>query len=199
MTSKIIILLGRRGCGKTEYAKHILKSLKRYIILDPIDEYKDGLKIYNFDELSNLIMKYRFNDELRLSYTPSFNEDTQICFQGLCKVIYAMGNITFVVEEIGTFMTATSCAKQFLSLVRLSRHKDINLISITQRATDIPRLLRSQATEIISFQQIEPRDLKYLKEFLNTDTIEKIRHFKNYEYLSYQSDGKITYHKPLNL
>jgi hypothetical protein len=142
-------------------------------------------------------MKERFNPYMKITYSPD-EEDINYIFYVTCKMIYEVGDMCFVVEEIGRFVTAISFPKSFDRLVRSSRHKNIELVGITQRATDIPRILRSQATKICTFQQIESGDLKYLKQFLEVDDVNRIRGFGKFEYLEYLDTGQKTYkiHKP---
>lgn len=196
MNSEIILVFGRRGSGKTVFCKqNLIPDMKRVIIFDPHKEYvKEGMQIVDYNLFSNVVLKMRFNPYLKICYYPE-EEDIKFIFSTVCKMIYELGDINFIIEEVGRFVTALSFPISFDKLIRGSRHRNVNIIGITQRATDVPRIVRSQATKIISFQQIEPKDIKYLSEFLDNDTVEKVRQFNQFEYLEYDSTGKIEFKK----
>jgi len=192
--SEITLILGRRGCGKTTLAKTMLAQKKRLIIFDPHGEYKIGLVARDFKEFSSYLLKERFNPNMKITYVID-EEDINFIFYMTCKMVYEIPDCTFVIEEIGRFVTPISFPKSFDRLIRFSRHKDISIIGITQRATDIPRILRSQANMICTFQQIESGDLKYLEKFLDADDIKAIRAFDKFEYLEFMDTGRKTIKK----
>lgn len=191
-TNKIDIVVGRRGCGKTTLAKNLIRSARRLIILDPMCEYNIGIRVNNFSQFAATVLRYRFNDDVKITYFPQDELDIHYIFKRICNVIYEFKNVTFVVEELGLYMGATSFPASFKRLVMGSRHQRVNIIGITQRATDIPRNLRSQADSVATFQQTEPGDIEYISKFMNAEKIKLISNLKVGHYLEWRPDGSTT-------
>ena len=94
-----------------------------------------------------------------------------------------------MVEEIDCYCTAYEISDMFAAIVQRGRHKNISLISVTQRPYGINRLLTSQAKEIYVFNTNEPRDREYLRTLLGQEMDVKLDALKQYEYVHWQ-DGK---------
>jgi hypothetical protein len=103
--------------------------------------------------------------------------------------------LCFCVEEIDSFISKNPAGLDysFLNIVQRGRHKNIELIAITQRPFAIPPILRSQTKVFYSFCQIEARDIDWYKNIYG-DQAEELRNLKTFEYLSYDN-GKVTREK----
>jgi len=189
--SEIILIIGRRGCGKTTLAKDFIKDKNRLIILDTMKEYNIGYLADKYIDFAKYVYKNRYNDYMKVSYYPT-EKSIKAVFDVICDMLWEMSNITFVIEELARFMNSKSYPESFDRLTRASRHKCINIYGITQRAVDIPVLLRSQSNKICTFQQIEVADVNYLKQLFDATDIKKIRNFDKFEYLEYLDNGEKT-------
>lgn len=99
--------------------------------------------------------------------------------------------MTFLCEEIDTFLShnAEALPEYFLHLVQRGRHRDIEMIGITQRPYAIPPILRSQAKEVYVFRQYEQRDVEFFRPILRERT-DEITTLKDFEFLHWNG-GKI--------
>lgn len=194
----ISLAVGRKGCGKSTLAKALMKGSKRLIVLDPQCEYDIGLQVNNFNQFTEAIQKYRFSEDVKIRYFPQDKKDSKFMFSLICDIVYDFADVTFVIEELGYFMSATSFPASFARLVMGSRHQRVNIIGVTQRATKIPRDLRSQADVIYTFQQIEPGDVKYISEFMDLKNVNRVRGLTNHNFIEWLPDGTTTV-KRLNL
>lgn len=185
----ISLVVGRKGCGKSTLAKALAKGVKRLIILDPQSEYDVGLRVNNFNQFTEALQKYRFNDDVKIRYFPQDKKDAKFMFSLICDVVYDFADVTFLIEELGYFMSATSFPASFARLVMGSRHQRVNIIGVTQRATKIPRDLRSQADVIYTFQQVEPGDVKYISEFMEMRNVNRVRSLTNHNFIEWLPDG----------
>jgi len=188
--NEVTIVVGRKGCGKSTLSASLIKSVRRVVVLDPQNEYNVGVKVNSLHAFVDVITRYRFSDDMKITYFPEDMTNRKKWFDGICKIVYAVGNLTFVIEELGLFMSATSFPEEFAKLVMSSRHKRINIVGITQRATKIPRDLRSQADKIYTFHQVEPLDLKYIAEYMEAGNVSRIRSLSDHHYLLWFPDGK---------
>ena len=185
----ITLIVGRKGCGKSTLAGSLIKTARRLVVLDPQCEYEIGVKVNNFHDFADMVSRYRFSEDFKICYFPQDMTNRKKWFDVICGVVYNAGNLTFVVEELGIFMSATSFPEEFAKLVMTSRHKRISIIGITQRATKIPRDLRSQADRIYTFHQVEPIDLKYISEFMEMENVNRIKSLTNHNYILWLPDG----------
>ena len=170
---QIIIVYGKTGTGKTSLAQKIIAEKKRVIIIDPKDEYEDGLIFSNLLDLFQFMISYnpkefkficRFESDLEHEYLFS-----------LCQVIE---DVLLVVEEAEIYISPFAKSSTFLDLCRYGRHHNISILGIARRSSELSINFRSLVTRLISFKQTEPRDLKIMEE-LGFKDIDKL---PEYEY-----------------
>lgn len=176
--NKIILILGKRGSGKTTLTKKIISEYEKDLIIwDFIGEYK-GVVIKTFDDFCWYMAKRkvenkRINAILRLPI-----ED----FDGVCGVICAVKDVLFVIEEVDSVSSASYVSKGLGFMIRYGRHWGISMMATSRRPADIPRLLTSQTNTLYCFRFIEPRDLDYLRQYASVG-IEELQNLGEYEYV----------------
>lgn len=183
---KIGLIFGKRGSGKSYLANQMIRNEKRLIVFDTMSEYKEGIVFgtEDFDQFCEF-WKSVHNRKFRLIYRP-IRPDVEIEY--IAELVYKLGDVTFLVEEIDCYCSAYQISDQFANIVQRGRHKNITLIGISQRPYGIHRLLTSQAKEIYIFNTNEPRDREYLKTLLSSEIESKLDQLKQYEYIYWQ-DG----------
>lgn len=189
---KIVLITGQRGSGKSTYGKHKLKEYSRIIIFDTLGEYsKFGVVCETLKELAEF-WDSKKDGNFKIVYQPLNPFDD---FPILCDLVFSCGDMCFYVEEIDTFLASNTQGLdvEFLNLVQRGRHKNVELIGITQRPYSIPPILRSQAKIFVCFKQTESRDIDYLKNIFGQEA-EKIRNLETFEYLKYE-EGIINHSK----
>lgn len=84
-------------------------------------------------------------------------------FEEFCFEIYRRGNLTVAIEEVSLVCSSpSSMPAEFGRLVRLSRHRNINICWTAQRFAEVPRTLTALTDVFAIFQVTEPRDLDAL-------------------------------------
>ena len=190
---KVILILGQRGSGKSYLAGEMLACYSRYLIYDTLGEYSRGVIFLSLAELKAFWGK-TYSGNFRLIYQPvNPIED----FDEVCDLVYELGDMMFLVEEIDTFCSSQTISTSFANIIQRGRHKDITLIGVSQRPYGINRLITSQAKEIYSFLHREPRDVDYLKFFIGSEA-ERVRSLPRYHYLLWQGGKGIIIRKGLN-
>ncbi len=189
---KIILLLGKRGGGKSYLARSMLKQYDRYLVFDTIGEYSaEGVCFQNLKELGEFWEKY-VDKKFRLIYQPLnpykiVEEETgKTEFDLICELVWDCENMALIVEEMDAFCSPMAISDSFANIVQRGRHRNITLIGISQRPYGINRLISSQAKEIYSFIMTEPRDIEYLSQYVGKD-VEQIRELKEYSYLKWDA------------
>jgi len=175
MQSKVILVLGKRGSGKTYFTKTvILKRIRRPIfIFDPLGEYP-GTKL-NLKQIIAYIRKRKLPAIINF-FSESDQEE-----EAFYRLIYKLGNCSLVMEEADIYTNPQYISPGLANLLKRGRHKNIDMVFITRRPAEINRLVSAQATTIISFFQNEPRDLQWLKIWAGQESI-KVQNLQPYEY-----------------
>ena len=192
--NEIITILGKKGGGKTSLAASFTNSLTRLIIFDYNREYEKGLIVTNPVTLSKELQKY-YESAFRIIYRP---DDTLLIdehFDGFARIAYAMSNYTLVIEEIDLVTTAGFMPDGLHKIINYGRHKGIDLIGLSRRAFKVPRDLTSNSDKVMIAGPLnEPRDIKYLADFMDSADAEKVKTLKREdgkgaEFLEWSTDG----------
>lgn len=179
----IISIFGKKGTGKSYLVKNkIIKRFKRIVIFDTQNEYDlaESEFLGNNAICNNVndfifILKYLYDEE-KFKIICKFQEIDEITIA--LNLIYELGKISVVIEE-GHLLENRK--KDILyKIYTTGRHKNINLISTSQRFASVSRELTSQSDIIISFRQTEKIDLNVIKFY--TDEWESIKELKNHRY-----------------
>lgn len=184
---KIILIFGKRGSGKSFLADKVIATEPRLMVFDTMGEYKNGI-VFGAEEFEPCLDFWRqtYRERFRLIYQP-IKPDAEI--DDICSLVYTLGNMCFLVEEIDCFCTSHQISNNFASIIQRGRHKNITLIGVTQRPFGINRLLTSQAKEIYVFNTNEPRDREYLRNLLGQEIDAKLDALEQYQYVKWE-DGK---------
>lgn len=184
MVSEIILIFGKRGSGKTTLTQSLIQDEARLIIFDPLHEYNAfGKTFIDNDDLISYL-KDKSDTFFRITYQPDLPSEN---FDFICEVVYCLYDVVFVCEEvdIGTRGLTGFTPPPLERLICQGRHKNISIIAITRRSPEIPKMLTSQASKIISFCQHEPNDIEYLTKATNKDFADRLKGLKDYQYLVY--------------
>ena len=127
------------------------------MVVDALAEY-DGICIESFENFVEYFREFH-PDSFRLVCRFSSDLDLEYLF----KALFEIGNATLVVEEAEIYISPYAKSGSFLRLVRYGRHKNINIIGVARRATELSMDFRAQTNRIISFTQTEPRDIQALE------------------------------------
>jgi len=184
----IRLVLGKRGSGKSFYVKQESLKANRVLIYDTIGEYSGyGVTVSDLDELIEYWLKIH-DKNFRIVYQPLRPAQE---FDDVCDLVYACGDMVFIAEEIDIFTTNYDLSESFANIIQRGRHRNIDFFGVSQRPYRINRTVSSQAKEIITFIQTEPRDLEYLRLYMGSDHIDKISNLPEYHYFKWTSGGVI--------
>jgi len=161
-------IVGMRGRGKTSLAAEIMASQKRdqIFVYDYMAEFRE-FQIDGYLEVTlNSVPFEQFSNDVW--------ERSRI---GISTLV--------VLDEIGAYGKIGSqdhpCINHFYTL---GRHKDIDLIGISQRFYTLPPTCRSQTDIFHVFQITELRDRQYLKGLVSAQVLETIIRLRQFEYIN---------------
>lgn len=191
--NKIIFVVGKKSYGKSYFVKtKILPTLNRKIIFDVMSEYdleenKDAyyaLKIdtfyaYSFDDFFDY-----FSEKFNENFSIVLRLDSQSELEQCLKLIYKVGHCSLIIEEIHLLDSGKDSILH--KMYTTGRHKNINIVGVSQRFSNVSRTFTSQCDYIISFRQTEPLDLKIAKE-INAESAAKLAKLDVGEFLILQN------------
>lgn len=184
---KVILVMGKRGSGKTYLVERLIRKERRLFIWDRMSEYRQGV-VFTAEEKEDFQKFFAkvYRKQFRIIYRPLHPVPEMAWISDL---VYALGNLTFVVEEIDSICTSYVLDERFEAIVNRGRHRNIKLIGVTPAPFGIHRDLTRQAKEIYVFNTKEPRDIQYLKALLGQEVEGKLSALEQYQYVKWE-DGK---------
>ena len=112
-------------------------------------------------------------------------------FSEVCRVVLALSNLTFVIEEIHYFANARGYKTPYLeTIICGGRHQGIGLIVLTRRPSTTHADLKSNASYIVIFNMTYNLDIEYVGEWIGLSKTEyaKIKELPKYHSLLYDVD-----------
>lgn len=143
----VVAAFGGTGTGKSAWIKSGLRSVKpsRLLIWDPMEEYAEHGDV--FSSQAELIEAVRHASEFQAIYRPGDQLSTfGAKFDRLCRLAWALGNLTFVVDELADVTTPTRAPDAWGAITRRGRHRGIRCIAASQRPASVDKSLFSNLT-----------------------------------------------------
>jgi hypothetical protein len=161
----VMVVLGRKGSGKSTLVDEVVAEHPRVIIIDSLAEYPKrttrGWKTaQGKQECLDLMLAHAGKRSYRLALrTLDVEENLQ-----LMEMAYEYPRGLLVVEETSLYAKSNYLPHAIAQLVRYGRHREIDQIYVARRPSELARDLTAQADLIVTFEQREPRDIKYLRD-----------------------------------
>lgn len=168
MQTEVILAVGKRGTGKTTWARKFVQDKTRVLVADAGFAEFPFHETSNFSELCTILSRGFF----RVCYTPLSWE-----WPHLLNAAMAAGRdggpIWLVLEEASRLPSPRAC-EEYERLLIQGRHYQVNLLALSTRPAHLPPDYRSQATRVIAFRQHEARDLDYLAGIIGNDNAARL-------------------------
>ena len=146
---KVVLIIGKRGSGKSYLANRLLADRHRCFTYDCMGDFAEGVVFeYNhFAELSTF-WKGHYKDRFRIIYRPLWPARQ---LELPAAMAWELGNLTFVIEEAAECCQPQQVKENVAKLVRMGRHRSIEVVAITQRPYELDIMFRSQAKVMYVF------------------------------------------------
>ena len=171
--NRIVGVVGRKGSGKSTKMREILERCRRLFVMDPMGEHS-----WIPNRFSDVRQAYQF---LGWASTQQYCAGALIPqrslekeFAVLAELVYLSGNLTFGVEEVPMFCQPSYLPPQFDRIVRLGRHRKINLVWTAQRMAEVARRLTAATDVFVLFAHTEPRDLDAIAERCGSEVAKQL-------------------------
>ena len=186
-----ILVLGQRGCGKSHLAKNLQNLWPRKVVIDSLNEYKDGYIVHNFYDFADTLPAMHETKQKEVVIVYQFDFESHISeaeFTQVIRLCYYLGNIQIVVEEVQLYATPHNIPKYLENALLTGRHQNLSLMFTSQRPGAVNKTLFSQCSHIFVGRISEGNDLKYLSSILNQDA-DKLISLADRRFLYFSKDG----------
>jgi len=202
MTNEIVVILGKKGSGKTVMAREIVKGQSRLVVYDPMRQFSDcGAVITSRASLIRYLWENR-RGRFRAVYQPHIGLDDRDVvreeFREVCRYMNAIQNVWFMVDEIDNCLDPRDRQNgYFKNIVQRGRHDRISIVATTIRYTDVQRGLTAQADKIICFHTHEPSDIEYFRAYFGA-LADDLPMLPPYHFVMYEK-GQASRHEPISI
>jgi hypothetical protein len=179
----IVIVFGRRGCGKTFLTRKLAQHQARVCAWDFMDEYGPMANYFDGD-LEGFAYFLEASEGKQFAaarYIPL--SDVASEFDEFCRKLWSAGNFVVVIEEAAEVCSAGAMPSGMGRLVRQGRHKGLGILATTQRLSEVSRTLTALASVFVGFSTTEPRDLAALSERTTPEFAEQVKALPAHEFL----------------
>jgi len=173
LQNRIIGVVGRKGSGKSSFARRVLEHCSRLLVFDTMGEH-DWLPntFRDLDDTDQFLAWAEMQDAFAARYVPEGGLEQD--FAELADLVYHQGNMLFAVEEIPLLCGAGYLPEELGRLVRLGRHRRVSLLWTAQRIAEVSRTLTAMTDYFILFACSEPRDLDAIRDRCGAEIAEKV-------------------------
>ena len=172
--SERVFLAGKTGSGKTYLAKHLLRTFRRLIVIDPKGTLQDWkLKPWN----KAAMRKLRRGDDIRARVTFDIVKDIDDAWEALFIELYERGGGDFVVyidETYGVTNFGSRPSPGLTALYTRGREFKIGMWASTQRPLGVPLIEKSEAEHFFMFRLILKGDRQHMGEFIGEEVAWKM-------------------------
>lgn len=191
----IIFVMGKKGEGKSNAVKVLIKGVSRYIIWDYNHEHSE----LGFVVTDTATMEEAWNSRItKIVYQPQYKTDLE--FTQFINFMFKknVNNFLLIIEEINNFAESKRIIYPLQVLIRTCRHRGIGMICTSRRALGVHRDVSYNADHILVFKLHHPKDLDLLEEWMDRTKVNQIPQMKKYSFLHFNADtGETEVRSPL--
>lgn len=146
-TARVVAAIGTTGSGKSLWLKQGLaaKMPARLLVWDPQGEYSAFGRTYV--DRAALLADVRAAKSFAAIYQPGDRISLYAKrFAWFCRLAYALGRLSFVVEELADVTTPSRAPDAWSVITRKGRHKALSVYATTQRPASVDKDFFGQCT-----------------------------------------------------
>ncbi|MCK9568504.1 hypothetical protein M0R72_06155 [Candidatus Pacearchaeota archaeon] len=175
-------IVGTSGSGKSYFVKkNIIKKLliagNRLVIWDLKFEYAGktavdanygpNYKIYIAHDAKTLEEAFDGRDAQLTVVQPNMTAGSaNVNFAKVCEFVYRQHNMVFIVDELQHMQSKQQIHPALKAIVTQKRAHGVGFVGISQRFSHIHNDILSQSSNLISFAQHNPSDIKQLQDYM---------------------------------
>ncbi len=177
-----VSIVGRKGSGKSTELRRIMESLPRIVLWDPMAEHS-----WCPNPMKNIVRLREFfrwaRGKERFGARFIAHSDLPGAFDGFANLVYQAGRLVVGVEEVPMISQPNWLPDGFDRLVRLGRHRGIDLVWTAQRMSEVARRLTAATDIFILYAHREPRDVSAIAERCGVEVADRVSRLGQHEKL----------------
>lgn len=167
--ASIVAVIGASGSGKSLWIKRQLKRANdaRLLIWDPQGEYAAFGRV--FTDRAALVDAIRAGcGRFRAVYQPGDRATLYPArFDWFCRLAYAIGNLTLIVEELADVTTPQRAPDAWSVITRKGRHKGLRIVAASQRPAGVDKDFFGNCTLIHCGRLVFDNDVRTMARVLS--------------------------------
>lgn len=163
-----IALVAKTKSGKSYLGKILQRIPKRKIIVDTTYEYTPdhGQIVIGFKNFCDAVLRLSDQDSYTIIFRFDHAETNRAeIFEEICKIVFYLQDVFFVVEEIHLHSNTHSINHWLLQIATIGSHRNIGYLITTQRPSLIHKTLLTQCDHIFIGSLIDENDISYVRAF----------------------------------
>lgn len=189
LKNRIVCIAGRKGSGKSTLTREILQHSSRLFLFDTMGEHS-----WVPDQMNSLDQAWIYIADhggdpapFQGSYVAEDADDESLDtdFAEVCTAVWQSGNMTLAVEELPMLSQPNYVPPAFNRLIRLGRHRAVNILYTGQRLSECPRRVTAATDIFVLFHTSEPSDLDRIAERAGSETAEAVANLGEHEFVVY--------------
>ena len=194
--AKCIMVVGRRGSGKTTKVKQLIAGRRRVIVFDPRDEYgHEGAARFEKLEPFRRHLAAWWGAGFRAAFVPQAGYEPEaldllVRFLWQCQAPYEAGQddekLTLVVEEMDLSFPVRELPRELGGMRQVcnqGRHVGLEVIGVTQRPAGISSVFKGNAAETYIFPLAWPADQDAILPMIGRDRRPELAGLAEHHYI----------------
>lgn len=179
----VVLIVGKRGSGKSHwYRTHVLPHERRVLTWDPHGEHPGDVRLTP-DQLVDRLPELASGNPIRWAITPS-SRWPKPCADEFTELVRILdeapaGRYVLAIDEVG--IIGERAGEALAHVATQSRHfgeqagqGGVPLVFLAQRAVQIPKTAREQASQVVTFRQDNAADVDALSERIGEQLAAKV-------------------------
>ena len=190
LQNRFVAVAGRKGSGKSCVTRAILQRTNRMFLFDTMGEHFWVPE--QFTDLGEACVFLWETVQERQTFQASYISEgsrpqgLETDFSEISRAVYEVGNLTYAIEEIPMLTKPQWEPEAFDTIVRLGRHRSINMLYTAQRLSECPRRLTAATDVFVLFRHTEPRDLDAIAERCGPEVAAVVPALDEHEFVVYE-------------
>lgn len=173
--NEIGVIVGQKGLGKTTLARYLVTQMPRVLVLDSLGtDYGGGCVVRDPGALIEYWNKVQHYAAFSIIARPAGDEMAAAVF----RIARQARDLWLVVEEADKYCNASGIQPEFREIINYCRQTNVSVLALARRAARINRDLTANADWIVAHRTVEPRDLEYLREFMDVTPLPQLDRFQ---------------------